>query len=249
MEREKTMRSLVDMQRKVEEKQQRDRDRQLLRVRRKKQWSIVLGPCWSALLTFLLFLLLKVQERLSIVQNKKAEEDLLGLKQKEALEHLTHNLPQVTVYTLTHTQLNPPTLPGWIMRSTRDEKVALHVLAFPGRQDSAEDRRQSPAGTAEEREILCDAVQKRQVRNDFVQLWRCTMLWWWFDCDALPPPLFSILGTLLALKNSWVQWSTVQTQRTAQNNMYSTAFTQYQLTITPIVNCIHAMHSLLYVMG
>ena len=37
MEREKTMRSLVDMQRKVEEKQQRDRDRQLLRVRRKKQ--------------------------------------------------------------------------------------------------------------------------------------------------------------------------------------------------------------------
>ena len=55
------------------------------------------------MLTFLLFLLLKVQERLSIVQNKKAEEDLLGLKQKEALEHLTHNLPQVTVYTLTHT--------------------------------------------------------------------------------------------------------------------------------------------------
>ncbi|XP_059916118.1 uncharacterized protein LOC132463993 [Gadus macrocephalus] len=66
MEREKTMRNLVDMQRKVEEKQQRDRDRQLLRL----------------------------QERLSIVQNKKAEEDLLGLKQKEALEHLTHNLPQ-----------------------------------------------------------------------------------------------------------------------------------------------------------
>ena len=37
MEREKTMRNLVDMQRKVEEKQQRDRDRQLLRVGRKKR--------------------------------------------------------------------------------------------------------------------------------------------------------------------------------------------------------------------
>lgn len=33
MEREKTMRSLVDMQRKVEQRQQRDRQRQLLRVR------------------------------------------------------------------------------------------------------------------------------------------------------------------------------------------------------------------------
>lgn len=33
MEREKTMRNLVDMQRKVEQRQQRDRDRQLLRVR------------------------------------------------------------------------------------------------------------------------------------------------------------------------------------------------------------------------
>lgn len=33
MERERTMRNLVDMQRKVEQKQQRDRERQLLRVR------------------------------------------------------------------------------------------------------------------------------------------------------------------------------------------------------------------------
>ena len=33
MERERTMRSLVDMHKKVEQKQQRDRDRQLLRVR------------------------------------------------------------------------------------------------------------------------------------------------------------------------------------------------------------------------
>lgn len=34
MEREKTMRNLVDIQRKVEQKQQRDKERQLLRVRR-----------------------------------------------------------------------------------------------------------------------------------------------------------------------------------------------------------------------
>lgn len=34
MEREKTMRNLVDIQRKVEQKQQRDKERQLLRVRK-----------------------------------------------------------------------------------------------------------------------------------------------------------------------------------------------------------------------
>lgn len=33
MERERTMRNLVDMQKKVEQRQQRDRERQLLRVR------------------------------------------------------------------------------------------------------------------------------------------------------------------------------------------------------------------------
>lgn len=33
IERERTMRSLVDMQKKVEQRQQRDRERQLLRVR------------------------------------------------------------------------------------------------------------------------------------------------------------------------------------------------------------------------
>lgn len=33
MERERTMRSLVDMQKKVEERQQRDRERQLLKAR------------------------------------------------------------------------------------------------------------------------------------------------------------------------------------------------------------------------
>ncbi|XP_029909412.1 uncharacterized protein LOC115360574 [Myripristis murdjan] len=66
MERERTMRSLVDMQRKVEQRQQRDRERQLLRV----------------------------QERLTIIQNRKAEEDLLGLKQSDRLRHVTDNLPQ-----------------------------------------------------------------------------------------------------------------------------------------------------------
>ncbi|XP_039664166.1 uncharacterized protein LOC120563819 [Perca fluviatilis] len=66
MERERTMRNLVDMQRKVEQRQQRDRQRQLLRV----------------------------QERLSIIQNRKAEEDLLGLKHTDRLRHLTQDLPQ-----------------------------------------------------------------------------------------------------------------------------------------------------------
>ncbi|XP_029378367.1 uncharacterized protein LOC115056226 [Echeneis naucrates] len=66
MERERTMRSLVDMQRKVEQRQLRDRERQLLRV----------------------------QERLLIVQNRKAEEDVLGLKHTDRLRHVTQDLPQ-----------------------------------------------------------------------------------------------------------------------------------------------------------
>ncbi|XP_060891291.1 uncharacterized protein LOC132972459 [Labrus mixtus] len=66
VERERTMRNLVDMQRKVEQRQQRDRERQLLRV----------------------------QKRLSIVQNRKGEEDLLGLKHTDRLKHLTQDLPQ-----------------------------------------------------------------------------------------------------------------------------------------------------------
>ncbi|KAK5867485.1 hypothetical protein PBY51_011972 [Eleginops maclovinus] len=66
MERERTMRNLVDMQKKVEQRQQRDKERQLLRV----------------------------QEHLSIIQNRKAEEDLLGLKHTDRLRHLTQDLPQ-----------------------------------------------------------------------------------------------------------------------------------------------------------
>lgn len=37
----------------------------------------------------------QVQERLSIIQNRKAEEDLLGLKHTDRLRHLTQDLPQV----------------------------------------------------------------------------------------------------------------------------------------------------------
>lgn len=39
--------------------------------------------------------LFQVQERLSIIQNRKAEEDLLGLKHTDRLRHLTQDLPQV----------------------------------------------------------------------------------------------------------------------------------------------------------
>ncbi|XP_078804942.1 uncharacterized protein LOC144992455 isoform X2 [Oryzias latipes] len=70
MEREKTMRNLVDIQRKVEQKQQRDRERQLLRV----------------------------QERLSIIQNRKAEGDLQGIKHTDRLKHLTQDLPKYLCY-------------------------------------------------------------------------------------------------------------------------------------------------------
>ncbi|KAF7224555.1 putative LOC107388851-like protein [Nothobranchius furzeri] len=65
VERERTMRNLVDMQRRFEEKHQRDKERQFLRV----------------------------QERLAIIQNRKAEEDLLGLKNTDRLIHLTQDLP------------------------------------------------------------------------------------------------------------------------------------------------------------
>ncbi|XP_016523662.1 uncharacterized protein LOC107835563 [Poecilia formosa] len=64
VERERTMRSLVDMQRKFEQKHQRDKERQMFRV----------------------------QERLSIILNRKAEEDLLGLKHSDRLKHLTQDL-------------------------------------------------------------------------------------------------------------------------------------------------------------
>ncbi|XP_067275533.1 uncharacterized protein [Pseudorasbora parva] len=66
LEREATMRCLVDIQRKAERRWQRDRDRQLLRV----------------------------QERLAIVQSRKADEDLLGLTQEDTLRHLTDTLQQ-----------------------------------------------------------------------------------------------------------------------------------------------------------
>ncbi|CAG5958091.1 unnamed protein product, partial [Menidia menidia] len=100
MEREKTMRSLVDMQRKVEQRQQRDRERQLLRV----------------------------QERLSIIQNRKAEEDLLGLNHTDRIKQLTQDLPtedksqQKTVVRERLEQLRRER--SYIMQSRRDRNTA-----------------------------------------------------------------------------------------------------------------------------
>nr|XP_055030962.1 uncharacterized protein LOC129419806 [Misgurnus anguillicaudatus] len=66
LQREATMQCLVNIQRRAERRWQRDRDRQLLRV----------------------------QERLAIVQSRKADEDLLGLTQEDSLRHLTDTLRQ-----------------------------------------------------------------------------------------------------------------------------------------------------------
>ena len=106
------MRSLVDMQKKVEHKQQRDRERQLLRVREEGDTCpriliVTAYICQKTTTKTLLMLpfpfVSQVQERLSIIQNRKSEEDLLGLKQKDRLRHLTHNLPQVSrPHTHTH---------------------------------------------------------------------------------------------------------------------------------------------------
>ncbi|KAG7216099.1 hypothetical protein INR49_007851 [Caranx melampygus] len=101
MERERTMRNLVDMQRKGEQRQQRDRERQLLRV----------------------------QERLSIVQNRKAEEDLLGLKHTDRLKHVTQDLPQEdknqqkTVVRERLEQLRRER--SYVMQSKRDRNTAV----------------------------------------------------------------------------------------------------------------------------
>lgn len=43
----------------------------------------------------------QVQERLSIVQSRKAQDDLLGQRRTDRLTHLTQNLPQVTRVTRT----------------------------------------------------------------------------------------------------------------------------------------------------
>ncbi|XP_053091055.1 myb-like protein X [Pangasianodon hypophthalmus] len=66
LQRDATMRSLVDIQRRAEQRWQRDRDRQILRV----------------------------QERLSIIQNRKSDEDVLGLRREETFRHLTNTLQQ-----------------------------------------------------------------------------------------------------------------------------------------------------------
>ncbi|XP_060734765.1 golgin subfamily A member 6-like protein 22 [Tachysurus vachellii] len=66
LQREATMRSLVNIQRRAEQRWQRDRDRQILRV----------------------------QERLSIIHNRKSDEDLLGLRREETFRHLANTLQQ-----------------------------------------------------------------------------------------------------------------------------------------------------------
>ncbi|XP_006789687.1 stress response protein NST1 [Neolamprologus brichardi] len=121
MERERTMRNLVDMQRKVEQRQQRDRERQLLRV----------------------------QERLSIIQNRKAEEDLLGLKHTDRIKHLTQDLPledknkQKTVVKERLEQLRRER--SYVMQSKRDRnttgfKELLGPVALQSRDtEDAED--------------------------------------------------------------------------------------------------------------
>ncbi|XP_036000928.1 uncharacterized protein LOC110369234 [Fundulus heteroclitus] len=100
VERERTMRNLVDMQRRFEERHQRDKERQRFRV----------------------------QERLSIIQNRKAEEDLLGLKHTDRLKHLTQDLPledkaqQKTVVRERLEQLRRER--SYIMQSKRDRNTA-----------------------------------------------------------------------------------------------------------------------------
>ncbi|XP_076848967.1 uncharacterized protein LOC143496701 [Brachyhypopomus gauderio] len=66
LQREATMRSLVHIQRRAELRWQQDRDRQLYRV----------------------------QQRLSIIQNKKSDEDLLGLTQEDTFKQLAGSLQQ-----------------------------------------------------------------------------------------------------------------------------------------------------------
>ncbi|XP_061917885.1 uncharacterized protein LOC133659167 [Entelurus aequoreus] len=66
LEREKTVRKLVDVHRRAERKQQRDRERQQLRV----------------------------QERLSIIQSRKAEDEVFGRRHRDSMRHLTKELSQ-----------------------------------------------------------------------------------------------------------------------------------------------------------
>ncbi|XP_019750698.1 uncharacterized protein LOC109531081 isoform X2 [Hippocampus comes] len=97
VEREKTMRKLVDVHRRVERKQQRDRDRQQLRV----------------------------QERLSIIQSRKADEDLFGPKHKERMRHLSKDIPQSQQKTLVREQLEQLKRErSFIMQSRRKRNTA-----------------------------------------------------------------------------------------------------------------------------
>lgn len=143
------MRNLVDVQRKVERRHRRDRERQMLRVRGEGVMF------WSFPLTAQPHL--QVQERLTIVQSRKAEEDLLGRRRADGL---TRNLPQVTRFART-----PEEDGGW----TRPLK---HL--FSGGQVPTAVRRQRARGAAEKRALVCGAVQTGQVTRTLASTTRLT---------------------------------------------------------------------------
>ncbi|XP_043980615.1 uncharacterized protein LOC122835532 isoform X2 [Gambusia affinis] len=142
VERERTMRSLVDMQKKFEQKHQRDKERQMFRVRTVNRKTLKV-PFRQKMCTNIVF---QVQERLSIILNRKAEEDLLGLKRTDRLKHLTEDLPledktqQKTVVKERLEQLRRER--SYIMQSKRDRnttgfKELLAPVALNETEDEA----------------------------------------------------------------------------------------------------------------
>lgn len=125
---------------------------------------------------------LQVQERLTIVQSRKAEEDLLGRRRADGL---TRNLPQVTRFAQT-----PEEDGGW----TRPLK---HL--FSGGQVPTAVRRQRARGAAEKRALVCGAVQTGQVTRTLASTTRLT------TAVKLFLFFFSLLETLPGLKNFWAQ--------------------------------------------
>lgn len=152
VERERTMRNLVDVQRKVERRHRRDRERQMLRVRGER---VVF---WSFPLTAQPHL--QVQERLTIVQSRKAEEDLLGRRRADGLTRATQNLPEVTRFTRT------PENGRWLDMSIK--------TPVSGGQAPTAICRQRARGAAEKRALVCGAVQTGQVTRTLASTTRLT---------------------------------------------------------------------------
>lgn len=94
----------------------------------------------------------QVQERLSITQNRKAEEDLLGLKHGDRLRHVTGGLPLVRGRNQLHVVFD-------------SQQPTESKNCFSGGQTSAEDSRQGATGAAEKGALSRHAVQTRQVRD------------------------------------------------------------------------------------